>query len=119
MRWCERGYLLAPTRLLQRAHLTGIDFHQLLRVLVNKDMLFPQSLFDSCEAFCITIADPMQMDAVCESTERNAVFFFLDFSDKSVYIIAGSEIQFTGKLSVQCMFDGDVNDCGATIDDGV
>ena len=98
---------------------TGIDFHQLLRVLVNKDMLFPQSLFDPCEAFCITIADPMQMDAVCESAERNAVFFFLDFSDKSVYIIAGSEIQFTGKLSVQCMFDGDINDCGATIDDGV
>ena len=61
----------------------------------------------------------MQMDAVCESAERNAVFFFLDFSDKSVYIIAGSEIQFTGKLSVQCMFDGDINDCGATIDDGV
>lgn len=35
----------------------GIDFHQLLRVLVNKDMLFPQSLFDPCEAFGITIAD--------------------------------------------------------------
>ena len=82
-------------------------------------MLIPQSLFDPCEAFGITITDPVQMDAVCESAERNAVFLFLDFPDKSVYIIAGSEIQFTGKLSVQCMFDGDVNDCGAAIYDGV
>ena len=61
----------------------------------------------------------MDMDAVCQGTDRRRILFHLNLGDELVDVVSGGKTQLCRDLAIYGVLYGDIYDSGAEVHDSI